>query len=104
MTWVIILGLYFALKILDPTKTQLDRMSMGIWIAAVTSLIFFVVFPKISPKMQVLLHIGGFVGVLITGYFDLIYSVLWFVLVFGLTAGFLGWQRHSQRLSSKEKP
>jgi hypothetical protein len=104
MMWVILFGFYFALEILDPTKTQLDRMSMGILIAAVTSFTFFVAFRKTSSRMQVLPYTAGFVGVLITRYLGLIYSVLWFVLVFGLIAGFLGWQRHSQSLSSKQKP
>ena len=108
MTWIVILGIsfgfYWALKILDPTKTQLDHMGTGSLIAAAASFIVLVAFPKMSSTIQTLLYIVAFCGVLIFAYFGLIYSVLWFFLVFGLVAGFLGWQRHSQSLSSKEKP
>lgn len=108
MTWIVILGISFgfflALQILDPTKTQLDRMYIGILIAAAASSIALVAFPKISPTMLILMLIPEFCGVLIFAYFGLIYSVLWFLLVFGLIAGFLSWQRYSQSLSSKEKP
>jgi hypothetical protein len=108
MKWILTLGISFgfflAIQILDPTKTQLDRMYTGILIATAASSIVLVAFPKISPNMLILMLIPEFCGVLIFAYFGLIYSVLWFVLVFGLIAGFLGWQRHSQSLSSKQKP
>ncbi len=108
MKFIVINGICFGfilvLQILNPTKTQLDSMNTGILIAAAASSIALVVFPKISPNRLILMLIPEFCGVLIFAYFGLIYSVLWFFLVFGLTAGFLGWQRRSQRLSSKQEP
>ena len=51
MTWIVILGIsfgfYWALKILDPTKTQLDRMGTGSLIAAAAS---FIVLEKGESK------------------------------------------------------
>ena len=108
MPWIFSIGLYLEfsliINIFNPTKTQIDRMSTGIFMGIIASVIILFTFPKISLKMQVLLHVGAFCGMVISGYFGLIYSVLWFFLVFGLIAGFLGWQRHSQSLSSKQKP
>jgi high-affinity nickel permease len=98
-------GLYFLFKdIFNPTETQSARLGTGFFMGIMASTIIRMAFPKISWEIQVLLQVGEFLGMVISGYFGLIYSVLWFVLVFGLTAGFLGWQRHSQSLSSKEKP
>jgi hypothetical protein len=108
MTWIFIIGYYVEYSLianfLNATKTQIDRLGTGLFMGMMAPAFILSAFPKTSLKMQVLLHVGAFCGMVISVYFDLIYSALWFVLVFGLTAGFLGWQRHSQSLSSKEQP
>lgn len=99
MHWIFTFGLtleFFLIRdFFNPTKTQHDRLSTGLIMGIIASGIILSAFPKISLQMQVLLHLGAFCGMIISGYFGLIYSVLWFVLVFGLIAGFLSWQRHS---------
>ncbi len=107
MPWIFSIGFYleFSLitNIFNPTKTQVDRMGIGLFMGIMASVIILFAFPKISLKMQTLLHFSAFCGLVISGYFGLIYSLLWFFLTFGLIAGFLCWQRHSQRLSNSEE-
>ena len=108
MHWIFIIAYYLEFSLIanffNATKTQIDRLGTGLFMGMMAFAFILSAFPKTSLKMQVLLQLGAFCGMVISVYFGLIYSALWFFLVFGLTAGFLFWQRHSQSISSKEKP